>query len=227
VAATSAVGLPRIGARGAAGTMTTIGIDFDNTIVSYDDLMYRAAVDRGLLDGGAERSKRAVRDRIRRLPDGEIEWQKLQALAYGPGMRQARLTEGAGEFLVRCRAAGLAVFIVSHKTEYAACDETRTNLRTAALDWMDAHGLFGPEGPGLSRHRVFFESTRAEKIARIRDIGCSHFIDDLEEVLLDPAFPTHVHKLLYAPHGTSVSARAMCVMQSWHSLCNYFFDGCA
>src|SRR6266699_6781430 len=100
-----------------------IGIDFDNTLVGYDEVMYRLASERGLVGAGGDRTKRAVRDRVRQLPDGEIEWQKLQALAYGPLMGDARLLDGADEFIRRCRRAGMAVFIVSHKTAYATYDE--------------------------------------------------------------------------------------------------------
>jgi hypothetical protein len=201
----------------------TIGIDFDNTIVSYDELLCRTALDRGLI-GDRDQTKRAVRDRVRQLPDGEIEWQKLQALVYGPLMQQALVIEGAEEFIRCCREAGLAVVIVSHKTEYANYDETRTNLRIAALDWMEAHGFFERNRLALSRSGVYFESTRADKIARIKNVGCSHFIDDLEEVFLEPSFPSGVHKILYAPHGATVSANGATVMPSWRALRDYFFD---
>ncbi len=46
------------------------------------------------------------------------------------------------------------VFIVSHKTEYAGYDETRTNLRTAALEWMTSHHFFEPHGLDLARDHV-------------------------------------------------------------------------
>jgi hypothetical protein len=202
----------------------TIGIDFDNTIVSYDELMHRAAVDRGLISDRVDRTKRTVRDRIRQLPDGEVEWQKLQALAYGPLMHEAQPIDGAEQFIRRCRQAGVAVFVVSHKTEYANYDETRTNLRTAALEWMAAHRFFEPDGLGLHRGDVYFESTRDDKIARIAAIGCSHFIDDLEEVFLEPSFPPHVHKILYAPDLSLVATGSALVMPTWRALCDYFFD---
>jgi hypothetical protein len=201
----------------------TIGIDFDNTIVSYDELIYRTARDRGLIRDGAEPTKRSVRDRIRQLPGGEIEWQKLQALVYGPLMRDARPTDGAEDFIRWCRCeADLAVFIVSHKTEYARYDQTGTNLRTAAFDWMAAHRFFEPGGLGLSRSAVHFESTRVEKIERIRAIGCSYFVDDLEEVFLEPSFPSHVQKILYAPRTPRASAGGAIVMAGWQALREYF-----
>ena len=201
-----------------------IGIDFDNTIVGYDDVMCRLASERGLI-GGSERTKRAVRDRIRQRPGGEIEWQKVQALAYGPRMAEAVLLEGADEFIRRCRRAGMAVFIVSHKTPFADYDETGTDLRAAAMAWMTAQRFFEADGLNLSCGDVYFESTRAGKIARIEQIGCSHFIDDLVEVFLEPSFPRGVEKLLLAPDAATVPDAGAAVMSSWRALCDYFFSG--
>jgi hypothetical protein len=201
-----------------------IGIDFDNTIVGYDEVMYRLASERGLISGGVQ-TKRAVRDRIRQLPDGEAEWQKLQALAYGPLMGEARLLDGADQFIHRCRRAGMPVFIVSHKTTYANCDQTGTNLRTAAMEWMRAHRFFEADGLNLDSAAVYFESTRADKIARIEDVGCSHFIDDLEEVFLEPSFPRGVEKILYAPDAATPAVSGATMVSSWQALCDYFFDG--
>jgi hypothetical protein len=202
----------------------TIGLDFDNTIVSYDELMHRIAVERRLVAASDTKTKRAIRDRIRQRPNGEIEWQQVQALAYGPLMREARLIDGAEPFVRQCRDAGIAVAIVSHKTEYAPYDATRTNLRTAALDWMIAHRFFDPGGLDLRRDDVYFESTRADKIARVKAIGCSHFVDDLEEVFLDPSFPTDVDRILYAPQGDGGSTDGIMVMSSWQDLRDHFFD---
>jgi len=206
-----------------------IGIDFDNTIASYDELLFRAAVDRGLIPAGADRTKRAVRDRIRLLPGGEIEWQKLQALLYGPLMPGARQTDGVDDFIRWCRGAGITVFIVSHKTQYANYDETGTDLRTAALEWMAAQRFFDAAGLGLRPGDVFFESTREDKIARIRTLGCSHFIDDLEEVFLEPSFPANVQRILYAPAAASRDAAAApaVVLRSWQAVRDYFAHCCA
>jgi phosphoserine phosphatase len=200
--------------------LITIGIDFDNTIVSYDELMYRTALDRGLITNDVERTKRAVRDRIRQMPDGEVEWQKLQALVYGPLMADARPTDGAEEFIRWCRTSGMSVFIVSHKTEYASYDVTRTNLRDAALDWMTTRRFFESDGLDLRREAVYFESTRADKIARIEAIGCSHFVDDLEEVFLEAAFPTNVHKILFSPGASELSGphSSAAVLPTWRAV---------
>lgn len=165
-----------------------IGVDFDNTLVSYDELFLHLARERGLVTGPG---KKAIRDSIRQLPDGEIEWQKLQGIAYGPRMAEAKLIEGVPEFFAACRERGLPVHIISHKTEFAAYDGTHTNLRQAAQTWMNAHGL----------PAAHFGGSRAEKIAIIQRLGCTVFVDDLEETFLEPDFPSGVEKLLFASHG--------------------------
>jgi hypothetical protein len=202
---------------------TVIGIDFDNTLVSYDELIYRAALERGLIVGSTEIGKRAVRDRIRLAPGGEIEWQKLQALVYGPMMPQAQLIAGAREFVRACRGRGFGVYVVSHKTEFAGYDETGTNLRDAARSWMAAQGFFESDGLGFDRAHVFFEPTREAKIDRIRRLRCTHFIDDLEEVLLERGFPPDVRKLLYSPGGAPAASSEVSVMPSWPAIHDYFF----
>jgi len=55
-------------------------------------------------------------------------------------------------------------------------------------------------GIGLSRSDVFWELTRAAKLGRIAERGCTHFIDDLPEVLSEPAFPK-VERILFDPNG--------------------------
>lgn len=201
-----------------------IGVDFDNTLVTYDAVLYTLALERGLLPpGDACSGKKAIRDRIRLLPGGEIEWQRLQAVAYGPRIGDAVPSEGASAFLAACRRAGLPVYVVSHKTEFAAYDDTGTNLRKAALAWMAAHGLFDADGGGLSPEAVFFAATRYEKIEHVRHLGCTHFIDDLEETFHEPGFPAGAEKILYAPAEDASAMPGVKVVASWAEIREHFF----
>ena len=179
-----------------------IGIDFDNTIAAYDAVFHETVVERGLLQAPVPTVKTAIRDAVRRRPQGELEWQRLQAEVYGPRMSRACIVEGVREFLCTCRLRGVPVSVVSHKTQYARRDETGTDLRAASLRWMEAQGLFSVD-TGLRRTDVFFEDTRQNKLERIRVQGCSHFVDDLVEVFLEDGFPPAVTKILLAPHGES------------------------
>ncbi len=177
-----------------------IGIDFDNTIAGYDRLFGTVARELGVLDGGVPATKAGVRDALRaRGEEGETDYQRVQGQAYGRFMAGADLIEGVGDFLAGCRSAGNEVFIVSHKTSYGHFDDARVNLREAALGWMESKGFFDPDGYGIARGNVYFEDTRDAKIARIRSLEVTHFIDDLNEVLSDPAFPADVTRILYSP----------------------------
>ncbi len=178
-----------------------IGIDFDNTLVDYDCVFLGAAKARGLVDAAFCGSKRAVRDAIRSLPDGELAWQRLQGYVYGAGIGDAIMFNGVDLFLRECRARGVDVFVVSHKTQFGHHDPMGVDLRQAARDWMARHGFFCSDGFGIPVERVFFESTRSGKLARIRAIGCTHFIDDLEEVFTDPDFPARTFPILFASTG--------------------------
>lgn len=195
-----------------------IGLDFDNTIVSYDDLLHQTAVQRGLIDPATPKTKRIVRDLVRQCDEGDIGWQRIQGLVYGPLMPHAQLIPGVREFVGICRRLRIPVFIVSHKTEYAGYDDSRTNLRTASLDWMAQHGFFDPAGLAFDRADVFFEPTRGNKIARIISLGCTHFVDDLEEVLCDPLFPADVQRLLFNPAATANLTADPVVIDRWETL---------
>ncbi len=175
-----------------------IGIDFDNTLIDYDRVFFAAARERGLVAPDFTGSKRLVRDAIRLLPDGELIWQRLQGHVYGAGIGGAVPFAGARDFLHRCRAQGIEPFIVSHKTRYGHHDPARIDLRRAALGWMAAQGFFATDAGGISEGNVFFADDRAGKLARIAGLGCTHFIDDLEEVFADPGFPPGVRRILFA-----------------------------
>lgn len=201
----------------------TIGIDFDNTLISYHDVFYDVAVQVGLINTDVIRSKREIRDWVRRSPDGELAWQWLQAIVYGPKIGDAQLVDGVTEFLRLCRKHSVATYIISHKTEYATADETDTNLREAALNWMDLKGFFNSDGLGLQKAHVYFETTRLAKIDRIRSLGCTHFIDDLEETFLEDSFPEYVEKILYAPYSETFEPNRVKSIKSWTEIIHYFF----
>ena len=201
-----------------------IGIDFDNTIAGYDGLFARLAVQTGLLRVAPCGGKRAVRDALRQNPGGELAWQRLQALAYGAYMGDAELIPGVGEFLAECRATGVAVAIVSHKTRYAAADPDMVDLPRAARDWLRLKGFFAPDGFALPADQVFFEPTRQAKIERIAALGCSHFIDDLEEVFAEPGFPPSVEAILFDRACTAPGPSGRCtVLPDWTRIRHHIF----
>ena len=193
-----------------------IGIDFDNTIVCYDELFHAVARERGLIPDGVVVTKNAVRDHLRQV-GAEDRWTELQGYVYGPGMKDAKAFPGALQFFATSRRLQLPIFIISHRTRYPFLGE-RYDLHQSARDWIAAQGLHDPQGIGLPEDHVFFEPTKAEKLARIGSVGCTHFIDDLPELLQEPSFPAGVDKILFDPgaaHRGSGIARSA---ESWDDL---------
>lgn len=173
--------------------MQRIGIDLDNTIADFRGIFRQLADEFQIVDAAAVLSRQAIRAAARASPGGEACWQRMQALAYGPRMPEAALFPGFLDFVAAARAAGHALFIVSHRSQYAAADAgpDRVSLHDSAAAWLgDA---------GIAADAVYFETTRAAKIARIAALGLDAFIDDLPEVLADPAFPAGPRRFLFQP----------------------------
>lgn len=200
-----------------------LGIDFDNTIAGYDGVFTTAARERGYITGSDPLAKLEIRNRIRALNEGEEKWMALQGEVYGKRMKDAELMPGVASFLKTCRQRQVRVCIVSHKTEYGHYDADRVNLREASRAWMNAQGFFDAGIFAISPGNVFFESTRPEKIKRIAKIGCTHFIDDLEEVFDEPGFPDDTKRILYDPLGHAVTGAGLESHSSWQSIENTFF----
>lgn len=180
-------------------TPVRVGVDLDNTLAFLDHLFQERAVQRGWLPAMPVLDKTGVRQALRTRPHGEHLWQQLQAEVYGPAMQQARLMDGAREFLQHCRQQGVAVHIVSHKTRHASAAPDSWDLRQAARDWLETQGFFAADGLAIPRDHLFFAATRSEKVARITALKLSHFVDDLPEVLTDAAFPANILRLWFNP----------------------------
>lgn len=192
-----------------------IGIDFDNTIANYDAVFIAAARARGWVGADFAGPKKLLRDTVRTLGDGEVKWQVLQGDVYGPRMQEAAPFAGVMEFLEAARRRGFDVVVVSHKTRFANLAAVRVDLREAALAWMEARGLLDATRTGLSRDKIHFADTRAEKIAKIVQLDCAIFIDDLEEVFADPSFPAEIDKVLFTVLEPAAARRDIIVKASW------------
>jgi hypothetical protein len=180
-----------------------VGIDLDNTLISYDQAFQRVAKEEGLLPSSFEGNKAAVkRALLAERPDGFL-WESLQGLVYGRRIDAAVLFDGVAGFLEACRSRADIVAIVSHKTELAHHDPHMTDLRVAALRWMESNRFFEATGLCIGRHNVYFESTRDEKVRRIRALECDVFVDDLAEVLGHAEMPAACRKILFGSEPQS------------------------
>ncbi len=176
------------------------GLDLDHTLISYERPLRRWAETLGVTRREGESLKDAVRRHCWESPEGDAAWQRVQADIYGHSLHEAEPAPGALDFLAWATKAGIPVVVVSHKSHFAAAAAAGPNLRETALAWMAEHGFFSEENT-LSRQQVFFEASRSEKVARIAALGCTHFVDDLPKVFLEPGFPRETKQILYAPDG--------------------------
>jgi hypothetical protein len=187
-----------------------VGIDFDNTIVCFDTLFHRAAVEQSLIPADVPTSKTAVRDYLRRVGK-EPAWTELQGYVYGVKIREAAPFPGVLEFVSRCRERGWTALVISHKTRHPFIGP-RYDLHEAARKWLEDRGF---AGAGLSPARIFLETTKEDKLRRIGKEGCRWFIDDLPEFLAESAFPKSATPVLFDPNEEHPGHGGAHRLKSW------------
>jgi hypothetical protein len=175
-----------------------IGVDFDNTLVCYDGVFHRAALERELIPPDLPAGKNDVRDFLNASGRG-AEFTELQGYVYGARMDLAALYPGVVEFFDAAREGGHALFIVSHKTR-RPLRGAPYDLHASARAFLEAQRDFDDAG-AFTRDNVFFEETKELKIARIAALGLDVFIDDLPEILVMPGFPAGATPILFDPDG--------------------------
>ncbi|MFY9655536.1 MAG: hypothetical protein WAK01_02960 [Methylocystis sp.] len=196
-----------------------IGVDFDNTLVCYDGVFHRAALERGLIPPDLPSGKNDVRDYLNASGRG-AEFTELQGYVYGARMDLASLYPGVVDFLAAARAGGHALFIVSHKTPRPMRGEPY-DLHASARGFLEAQGVVGANA-AVPPDSLFFEETKELKIARIAALDLDVFIDDLPEILVMPGFPARTAPLLFDPDerfaADGVSPRHIARYASWSAL---------
>lgn len=194
-----------------------IGLDFDNTIVSYDVLFHKVALEQGAIPADTPINKVAVRDFLRNAGREEV-WTAMQGYVYGARMDEALAYDGVIDFIRTARLAGHELFIMSHKTLHPFLGP-QYDLHAAARSWIDAHLCWQGEAL-LSAENIFFELTKQEKLARIATCACDAFVDDLPEILLAEGFPAATARLLFDPenHHAETASSGLRVFGSWRQL---------
>ena len=198
-----------------------IGVDFDNTIVRYDELFHRIARERQLIPADIPVSKELVRDYLR-AADREDDWTELQGYVYGARMDESAAFPGVLEFFAEAVRRGFDIVIISHKTLHPYLGE-KHDLHRAARHWLEINGFFDPSRIGMAPDKVFFEVTRADKLGRIGQQKCTHFIDDLPEVLREEAFPAAARRILFRPQGAEIPGAEdfFAVLSDWQQIAGY------
>lgn len=197
-----------------------IGLDFDNTIVSYDTLFHKVALEQSLVPTDTPVNKLSVRDYLRRIGQ-EDRWTEMQGYVYGARMAEAEAYNGAIDFIRKAKQAGHTLAIMSHKTRYPFMGP-QYDLHVAASDWISQNLLCNDEDL-IPHSQIFFELTKQEKIARIAEFECDVFIDDLPEILLFEGFPATTKRLLFDPecHHSKISHPEIATFSSWQCITDH------
>ena len=195
--------------------MTLLGLDFDNTLVCYDNLFKQLAVERGLIHESMQADKVKIRDYLNQMQK-KREFTILQGEVYGKRILEAEPSDGVLSALKAIREKGIEMILISHKTKYPI-DGYQYNLHDAAIKWLDKHRFFCQDFLGWNYDQLYFEQTRKGKIERIKQLGCTHFVDDLPEVINE--IEGKVIKILYDPKRKySLEKSASYIMNKWEDL---------
>jgi hypothetical protein len=191
-----------------------IGLDFDNTLINYDILFKRVALEQGLIPDNIEEHKNAVRNYLRES-NKEDAWTRLQGEVYGNRILEAEPYKGMCESLQSIAKFNIPMTIISHKTRIPYLGEP-WDLHLAARSWLKKIKIDSPTGPNICNKRIFFEISKEDKCNRIIASGCTHYIDDLPEILA--MLPDNITKIHFTPNSKSFNNKNWLSMQSWGEL---------
>ena len=194
--------------------MIKLGIDFDNTLITYDLLFKKAALEKNLIPINFPESKSLIRNYLREKGQEKL-FTILQGEVYGSRIFEATQSEGMYDSLRKAKNNGIELFIISHKTK-TPYEGPKYNLHNAASNWLEKNLFFEKSGINIPRKNVYFEVTKTKKIKRIESLGCTHFIDDLPEIL-DMINPK-IKKILYNPKLNYLKNNDYINMKNWSEL---------
>ena len=160
--------------------MKKIGIDFDNTIVVYDNLFYKIALENKLIPAELPKNKIIIRDFLRNNNKDHL-FTKLQSEVYGNRILDAEPAPNILQSLLKIKDE-FKLIIISHKTKYPYSGP-KYNLHSAAISWLEKNNFLSKQGLNLKYEDIFFEPTKKGKLETINKSGCSYFIDDLPDIL--------------------------------------------
>lgn len=188
-----------------------LGIDFDNTIIKYDELFYRISREENLIPAGFARKKIEIRDYLR-SKNLEDEWTRIQGEVYGRRINEAVPFDHMFNALMRLKREGVRMRLISHKTKIPYLGRPY-DMHQAAMGWLKAQGFFDRNKLNWSIKDIHFELTKPDKIKRIVQEGCTHYVDDLPEILL--MLPSNIEKILFSPASDETASKEWKTISSW------------
>ena len=194
-----------------------IGFDFDNTIINYENVFALLAKEIDFHENEKfKMTKVGIRDYLRSCNKEEI-WTRMQAEAYGPKIVYAKPYLDAIETIKKIKKNNIDLCIVSHKTLHPYIGPPY-NLHMYARTWLEQYKFYSDDLFGSDKSNIFFEEDKELKIKRILSCGCSHYVDDLPEIL--ELLPNSIEKILFSPEASNYKvSNTFKVMRNWKNLC--------
>ena len=191
-----------------------IGLDFDNTIVCYDQAIRLVAHKMFNIDFPKNTKKESVKKFLVEN-HGEDFWTTFQGYLYGPGMDSAKPYAGVLNSLLKLQKL-FEIVIVSHRTIHPYRGE-RYNLHEFAKKWLERNlQIKGIEL--VSSENIFFMESLDLKLKKIGSLGCSFFIDDLPKVIKNNGFPKFTKGILFDPESFHREDSRLIKMSKWDDL---------
>ena len=193
--------------------MKKLGLDFDNTLIDYDEVFFKLALEKNLIPTSINKDKKSVR---KYFIDNNIEDEfiNLQGEVYGLKVLEAKQSFGMFEAL-RSLKDNYELIIVSHKTKYPYSGK-KYDLHKAASNWLEVNKFFDQNGLAMKRENVYFEITKENKISRIEQLDISFYIDDLQSILsmINPS----IKRILYSPKLNEKIDKDFYLLENWENL---------
>jgi len=188
-----------------------IGIDFDNTIICYDNVFFEVGIEHGFIDPSCGRTKVDVKNFIN-SKGRETDWTALQGIVYGSEINRAQPYSGVMDFIHHATKQH-QIYIVSHKTLFPLAG-LKTDLHLAAHRWLEATGVMNL----IPAQSIYFELTIEKKISQINNLSCDIFIDDLPEVLGHLQMSSIVQKILFNGGAAQNASPLYRVVRNWSEI---------
>ena len=194
--------------------MIKVGLDFDNTLIDYDELFYSIALEKGLIPVQIDKTKIAVRKYLKDNGKENI-FTLLQGEVYGLHIKRASQSSGMMQSLKILKENSIELIIISHKTLHPYSGP-KYDLHKAAMSWLKKNEFFDQNCLNFRRENVFFEITIENKIKRIEDSGLTYYIDDLTKVL--KMINSRINRIHFNPNSEDQRIDGIINMKNWQDL---------
>jgi len=176
----------------------SFGFDLDNTLVDYSisaQIYSRSNNLEKCEDISSLRSLLKTND-----PTGR-RWQEAQSWIYTEGLSFAYPNIGAKELCSYLESNNFKLQIVSHKTTHTPNFCGEKPLRNLATQWIkesDLSSFFSNE------EMIHYESTRFNKVKKIKSLNLDYFVDDLVEVFTEHEYPKEINSYLLCSYDVDI-----------------------